>query len=365
LVDTGSPVIVDGSTGEVFVRPSTDLQRSYAEKVRFYARKQAQYAALRDEPAICKSGERIELNINAGLIVDLPHVHDSGADGVGLYRTELQFMMASRFPRLSQQVRHYEAIIEQAQGKPVTFRTLDIGADKVLPYLRQPKEENPALGWRSIRMALDRPALLRLQLRALMMAAEGQPMKIMFPMIADIEEYKRALEVVEIEKAHLLKRGHRLPEPLKLGAMIEIPSLLWQLDHLLPLVDFASIGSNDLVQFLFASDRGNPKLAGRYDPLSPAALGAMRLIVEKAAEHGKPVTLCGELGGRPLEAMGLIGVGLNSISMVPSAIGPVKAMLRSLDRQKLWTFMEPLLKSPLHTLRPELLEFAQRNGVVL
>jgi phosphotransferase system enzyme I (PtsP) len=365
LIDTGSPVIVDGGTGEVFVRPSSDLQRAYAEKVRFYARKQAQYAALRDEPAICRSGERIELNINAGLIVDLPHLHDSGADGVGLYRTELQFMLASRFPRLSQQMRHYGAIIEQAQGKPVTFRTLDIGADKVLPYLRQPKEENPALGWRSIRMALDRPALLRLQIRALMMASEGQPMKIMFPMIADVEEYRRAVEVVELEKQHLLKRGHRLPEPLKLGAMIEIPSLLWQLDHLLPLVDFASIGSNDLVQFLFASDRGNPKLAGRYDPLSPAALGAMRLIVEKAAQHNKPVTLCGELGGRPLEAMGLIGVGLTSVSMVPSAIGPVKAMLRTLDRQKLWTFMEPLLRSPLHTLRPELLEFAQRNGVAL
>ena len=190
-------------------------------------------------------------------------------------------------------------------------------------------------------------------------------MKIMVPMIADVEEYKRAVEVVELEKQHLLKRGHKLPTPLKLGAMIEIPSLLWQLDHLLPLVDFASIGSNDLVQFLFASDRGNPKLAGRYDPLSPAALGAMRLIVEKAAQHGKPVTLCGELGGRPLEAMGLIGVGLTSVSMVPSAIGPVKAMLRTLDRQKLWAFMEPLLKSPLHTLRPELLEFAQRNGVVL
>ena len=365
LVDTGSPVIVDGGTGEVFVRPSTDLQRAYAEKVRFYARKQAQYAALRDAPAICRSGERIELNINAGLIVDLPHLHDSGADGVGLYRTELQFMMASRFPRLASQVRHYQTIIEQAQGKPVTFRTLDIGADKVLPYLRQPREENPALGWRSIRMALDRPALLRLQVRALMLAADGAPLKIMFPMIADVEEYKRAVEVVEMEKQHLLKRGHKLPQPLKLGAMIEIPSLLWQLDHLLPLVDFASIGSNDLVQFLFASDRGNPKLAGRYDPLSPAALGAMRLIVEKAERHKKPVTLCGELGGRPLEAMALVGVGLVSISMVPSAVGPVKAMVMSLDKAKLWRFMEPLLASPLHTLRPELMEFAQRNGVVL
>ena len=365
LVDTGSAIVVDGGTGEIFVRPSADLQKAYAEKVRFYARKQAQYASLRDEPALTRDGQKIELNINAGLIVDMPHLHDSGAEGVGLYRTELQFMMAQRFPRLTSQVRHYSSIIDQAKGKPVTFRTLDIGADKTLPYLRQPKEENPALGWRSIRMALDRPALLRLQLRALMMAGEGTPMKIMFPMIADVDEYRRAIEAVEAEKAYLTARGHALPAPLKIGVMIEVPSLLWQLDNLLPLTDFASIGSNDLVQFLFASDRGNPKLAGRYDPLSPAALGAMRMIVEAATRHGKPVTLCGELGGRPLEAMGLVGVGLTSISMVPSAIGPVKAMVRSLDRAKLWAFMEPLLRSPLHSIRPELMEFGQRNGVVL
>jgi len=365
LVDTGSPLIIDGGTGEVFVRPSPDLQKAYAEKVRFYARKQAQFAALRDQPAISRDGVKIELNINAGLIVDLPHLHDSGAEGIGLYRTELQFMMAQRFPRLASQVRHYSTIIEQAKGKPVTFRTLDIGADKILPYLKQPKEENPAMGWRSIRMSLDRPALLRLQLRALMIAAEGVPLKIMFPMIADVDEYRRALEVVEIEKNYLLARGHKLPSPLKLGVMIEIPSLIWQLDQLLPMVDFASIGSNDLVQFLFASDRGNPRLAGRYDPLSPSALGAMRQIVEKAIQHQKPVTLCGELGGRPLEAMGLIGIGLTSISMVPSAIGPVKAMVRSVDQRKLWAFIEPLLKSPLHSIRAELLEFAQRNGVAL
>ena len=173
LVDTGSPIIIDGNTGELFVRPSQDLQKSYAEKVRFYARKQAQYAALRDVPAVTKDGVKIDLNINAGLIVDLPHLHDSGADGVGLYRTELHFMMASRFPRLTSQVRHYKAILDQANGKPVVFRTLDIGADKTLPYLRQPREDNPALGWRSIRMALDRPALLRLQVRALLMAGAG------------------------------------------------------------------------------------------------------------------------------------------------------------------------------------------------
>jgi len=365
LLDTGSPVIIDGGTGEIFVRPSNDLQKAYAEKVRFYARKQAQFAALRDKPAISRDGVRIELNVNAGLVVDLPHLHDSGAEGIGLYRTELQFMMAQRFPRLSSQVRHYSTIIEQAKGKPVVFRTLDIGADKLLPYLRQPKEENPAMGWRSIRMALDRPALLRLQIRALLVAAAGKAVKIMFPMIADVEEYCRAKEAVEAEKQYLVQRGHKLPTVIKLGVMIEIPSLIWQLDNLLPLVDFASIGSNDLVQFLFASDRGNPKLAGRYDPLSPAAMAVMRLVVEKAAAHGTPVTLCGELGGRPLEAMGLVGVGLTSISMVPSAIGPVKAMIMSLDRAKLWAFMEPLLKSPLHSIRPELMEFAQRHGVVL
>jgi phosphotransferase system enzyme I (PtsP) len=365
LVDTGSPIILDGGTGEVFVRPSADLQKAYAEKVRFYARRQAQYATLRERPAITRDGIKIDLNINAGLIVDMPHLHESGAEGIGLYRTELHFMMAQRFPRLASQVRHYATILDQAQGKAVVFRTLDIGADKVLPYLKQPKEENPALGWRSIRMSLDRPALLRLQLRALLMAAAGRTVKIMFPMIADIDEYLRVKEAVEIEKQYLLERGHELPAQIRLGVMIEIPALIWQLDNLLPLVDFASIGSNDLVQFLFASDRGNPRLAGRYDPLSPAALGAMRMIVEKSEQHGRPVTLCGELGGRPLEAMGLVGIGLTSISMVPSAIGPVKAMVLSLDRAKLWTFMKPLLSSPLHSIRPELLEFAQRNGVVL
>ena len=363
LVDAGDDIIVDGSTAEIFVRPSSELQKSYAEKVRFYARKQARFAALRDLPALTRDGQTISLNINAGLSVDMPHLHESGADGVGLYRTELHFMMAQRFPRLSAQVKHYQSIIEQAKGKPVVFRTLDIGADKTLPYLRQPREENPALGWRSIRMAMDRPALLRLQARAMLIAGAGVDLKIMFPMIADVQEFKLAKQAVMMEHATLAKHGHILPKNLKLGVMIEIPSLLWQLDNLLPLADFASIGSNDLVQFLFASDRGNPKLAGRYDPLSPAALGAMRQIVERGKAHGKTVTLCGELGGRPLEAMGLVGVGLTSMSMVPSGIGPVKAMIRTLDQAKLWKFMEPLLQSPVHSLRGDLMEFAQRNGV--
>ena len=365
LIDPGDEIIVDGSTGEIFVRPSQDLQKAYAEKVRFYAKKQAQFAALKDLPSVTKDGTTISLNINAGLIVDMPHLHESGADGVGLYRTELQFMLAQRFPRLTAQINHYSQVIEQAQGKPVVFRTLDIGADKTLPYLRQPKEENPAMGWRSIRMSMERPGLLRLQLRAMLMAGAGHDMKVMFPMIADVSEYLMAKATVDKEKTYLAARGHMLPKSLQVGVMIEIPSLIWQLDQLLPLVDFASIGSNDLVQFLFASDRGNPKLSGRYDPLSPSALSAMRIIVEKGKQHGKKVTLCGELGGRPLEAMGLVGIGLTSMSMVPSGIGPVKAMIRTLDQAKLWAFMEPLLRSPAHSLRGDLMEFAGRNGVVL
>jgi phosphotransferase system, enzyme I, PtsP len=365
LVDPDDEIIVDGSTGEIFVRPSQDLQKAYAEKVRFYAKKQAQFAALKDLPSVTKDGTTVSLNINAGLIVDMPHLHESGADGVGLYRTELQFMLAQRFPRLTAQIKHYQQVIEQAQGKPIVFRTLDIGADKILPYLRQPKEENPAMGWRSIRMSMERPALLRLQVRAMLMAGAGHDMKVMFPMIADIAEFAMAKAAVDKEKAYLAARGHLLPKTLQIGVMIEIPSLIWQLDQLLPLVDFASIGSNDLVQFLFASDRGNPKLSGRYDPLSPSALSAMRIIVEKADQHQKKLTLCGELGGRPLEAMGLVGIGLKSLSLVPSGIGPVKSMIRSLDQKKLWAFMEPLLRGSSHSLRGDLMEFAGRNGVVL
>jgi phosphotransferase system, enzyme I, PtsP len=365
LIDPDDEIIVDGSTGEIFVRPSQDLQKAYAEKVRFYAKKQARFAELKDLPSVTKDGCHISLNINAGLIVDMPHLHESGADGVGLYRTELQFMLAQRFPRLTQQIKHYQQVIEQAQGKPIVFRTLDIGADKILPYLRQPKEENPAMGWRSIRMSMERPGLLRLQVRAMLMAGAGHDMKVMFPMIADVSEFIMAKTAVEKEKAYLAARGHQLPRSLEIGVMIEIPSLIWQLDQLLPIVDFASIGSNDLVQFLFASDRQNPKLSGRYDPLSPSALSAMRMIVEKGKQHGKKVTLCGELGGRPLEAMGLVGIGMTSMSMVPSGIGPVKSMIRTLDQKKLWTFMEPLLRSPAHSLRGDLMEFAGRNGVVL
>jgi phosphotransferase system enzyme I (PtsP) len=274
-------------------------------------------------------------------------------------------MMAQHFPRLDTQVRHYRGILAAANERSVTFRTLDIGADKLLPYLRQVKEDNPAMGWRAIRVALDRPALLRLQLRALLKAGAGQKLRIMFPMIAEVSEFLAAKAMVDKEKAHLKAHGHRLPAKIELGAMVEVPALVWQLDQLLPELDFVSIGSNDLVQFLYASDRQNPRLAQRYDPLSPAVLKTIRMIVQACEAHGVHVNLCGEMAGRPLEAMTLIGLGLRSISMVPAAIGPVKTMILSTDRAKLWAFMEPLLQKPDHSLRLALTAYAKSQGIRL
>ena len=282
LVDTGDPIILDAQSGEIHVRPPPGIEHAYAEKVRFYARKQAQYAALRGNPAVTRDGVQISLHINAGLIADMPHLAESGADGIGLYRTELQFMMADSFPRLEVQAAHYAAVLAAAGDKPVVFRTLDIGTDKMLPYLRMAKEDNPAMGWRGIRMALERPAFLELQLRAMVKASAGRQLQIMFPMVAETAEFAEAKTVVEQALAFVVSHGHEPPSSIKLGAMIEIPSLLWQLDQLLEVVDFISIGSNDLMQFMFAFDRNHPRLQDRYDGLNPAVLGLVREIVAKA-----------------------------------------------------------------------------------
>jgi phosphotransferase system, enzyme I, PtsP len=363
IVDTGDPIIVDGQAGDVHVRPSWSIEQAYSEKVRFYARKQAQYAALRDVPAVTKDGVAISININAGLLVDMPHLHDSGADGIGLYRTELQFMMAASFPRLAVQMNHYATVLESANGKPIVFRTLDLGADKALPYLRQPREDNPAMGWRAIRIALERRALLELQVRALLRAAAGRELRIMFPMIAETSEFRAAKRVVEKVKAGLEAQGHQLPSLIKLGTMIEVPALLWQLDNLLKEVDFISIGSNDLMQFLFACDRSHARLQGRYDTLNPAVLSLIAEVARKAQQHRVPVNLCGEMAGRPIEAMALIGVGLRSISMAPAAVGPVKSMILALDEAKFRSFLEPLLARPDPTLRPEIEVFARKHAI--
>ncbi|MGC2409318.1 MAG: phosphoenolpyruvate--protein phosphotransferase [Methyloceanibacter sp.] len=363
VVEAGDAAIVDAEGGELHVRPTPEVVAAYADKVRFRARRQAQYAALRIVPPVTLDGARVSLNINAGLLFDLPHLDQSGADGIGLFRTELQFMIASTFPRLEQQTRIYKAILDAAGDRPVVFRSLDVGGDKVLPYFRVSKEENPALGWRAIRMALDRPALFRTQIRALLRAAQGRELRIMLPMIADVAELEAAKALIDREVLILKRHGRPEPKRLLIGAMIEVPALLWQLDRLLPLADFASVGSNDLMQFLFATDRSNILVADRFDALNPAGLMALRTIVEAAAKYNVPLNLCGEMAGKPLEAMGLIGLGFRSISMAPASVGPVKAMVLSLDAGDLWAHMQELLACKATSLRDELKSYAVEKGV--
>ncbi len=364
LVENGDAIIVDGVAGEVHLRPTSDVEAAYAEKVRFRAKRQEQYRLLRDKPAVTRDGVRVALMMNAGLLVDLPHLEESGAEGIGLFRTELQFMIAATLPKLKEQKNFYAAVLEAAGDRPITFRTLDIGGDKVLPYMRTAEEENPAMGWRAIRLGLDRPGLLRTQLRALMQAAAGRDLRVMLPMVTELDEVKRTRAIIDRELAHMRRHGHPEPTRVLLGAMVEVPAMLWQLDGLAGVADFISVGSNDLIQFLAASDRGNMLVASRFDPLSRPFLRALRSI-SRVAGRDMPVTLCGELAGNPLAAMTLLGLGYRSLSMSPAAIGPVKAMTLALDAGKLARRLDTLLDAndgPAH-LRPEIAAFAEAEGI--
>ncbi|PZQ11296.1 MAG: phosphoenolpyruvate--protein phosphotransferase [Ancylobacter novellus] len=365
LVEPGDALIVDGVSGEVHVRPTGDVERAYVDKVRFRARKQEQYRALRNAPSATRDGAEVKLLLNAGLLVDLPHIAETGAAGIGLFRTELQFMIASSMPKTAQQQQLYRAVLDAADGKPVTFRTLDVGGDKILPYMQAEAEENPALGWRAIRLGLDRPALMRTQIRALLNAAGGRDLKIMFPMVACVSEFEAGQDIVRRELARLVKHDHPVPSSVSLGAMVEVPSILFQLDELLKRADFISVGSNDLMQFLFAADRGNARVAGRFDTMSPAFLRVLAHIAARAKAAGKPVTLCGEIGARPLEAMALIGVGYRSLSMSPASVGPVKAALVDADAAELEAFIGPLVAGAdgVASLRGELQAFAAKRGL--
>src|SRR4051794_16195870 len=368
IVDPGDAIIVDGAMGHIYVRPTPDVEKNYADRVRLRARRQAQYAELRNKPSVTKDGEKIALLVNAGLLVDLPHIAEKGAAGIRLFRTEHQFMVAAELPRAAEQLRLYRQVLDAAENRPVTFRTLDIGGDKVLPYMRfEEEEENPALGWRAIRLGLDRPGLLRTQIRALLDAAAERELRIMFPMVTTVDEFDQAKALVEKELTHLRRHGHTLPERVHVGVMVEVPALLYQLDELLKRVDFLSVGSNDLMQFMFAADRSNSRTASRFDPISPPLLRALKEIVDKARAANKPVTLCGELASQPIGALALIAIGYRSMSLSASAVGPVKAMLLDLDASKVTATVQPLLdgagsKEP---LRQKLEAFAEAEGLQL
>ena len=363
-IQPGDELIVDADNGQVHVNPGADIAQSYHETMAARAQRAAEYAAHKDLPAVTTDDIFVQLNINAGLTVDLPHLEETGADGIGLFRTEFQFLVGSKMPRLQEQMALYREVIAAAAGKPVVFRTLDIGGDKEVRFIASSREENPALGWRAIRVALDRPALLRYQVRALIQAAVGAELRVMFPMIADVSEFKTARGVVDREAARLTRMGAPMPTKILVGSMLEVPSLAWQLDTLLPIADFISIGSSDLLQFFFAFDRNNPALAGRYDIFAPSALSFIKSIIDKCDAYGTPVSLCGEMAGRPLVAMALIGLGLRSLSVPASAVGPIKTMIRSLDVGALKDYLATLLGSADHSVQGKLREFAQDHRVV-
>ena len=365
LCEDGDEIIVDGDMGHVHLRPPSDVEASYVEQVKFRAHRQEQYRKLRQKPAITRDGVDVDLLMNAGLLVDLPNLAGAGAKGIGLFRTELQFMVAESFPRMREQEKVYRQVLDITEDMPVTFRSLDVGGDKVLAFLRMQAEENPAMGWRAIRLGLDRPGLLRTQMRALLHAAAGRNLRLMFPMITDIGEYETAKYLFEREIAHLERHGYDKPASICLGAMLEVPSLLFQLDELMDRVDFISIGTNDLHQFMMASDRGNTRLAGRYSSLSPSFLRALKHVIDKGNEKHVPVTVCGELAGKTLGAMALLAMGYRRLSMAPSSIGPVKAMLLDLPLAQLENEFKAVLERSTESdqVKAFLTDFAEEHKI--
>ncbi|TYO88272.1 phosphotransferase system enzyme I (PtsP) [Oceanicella actignis] len=360
----GDVILVDGDLGVAHLRPEDSVLAAFREKMEMRAQAQELYESLRDKPAVSLDGRRIALMMNAGLMTDLPSLESSGAEGVGLYRTELQFLIRSTVPRRSEQAALYSRVLDAARGKPVVFRTLDIGSDKVLPYLQRPEEPNPALGWRAIRISLDRPMILRMQIQSLLRGARGRPLRVMFPLVAQAAEYFAARDMVleEVEKERA--RGRPVPSELRIGAMLETPSLAFAPDAFFREADFISIGGNDLKQFFFAADRENELVRRRYDTLDAAYLRFVDLIVRRCAEAGTELSYCGEDAGRPLEALALAAMGVRVLSMRPASVGPVKSAIRAARLNEARAVIDAALAEGAATLREALTRWAAEAGVV-
>jgi phosphotransferase system, enzyme I, PtsP len=333
MLDTAEPgdeAVVDGGEGQLVLRPEAEVRTTYLRAMEARSALEAGWAPLRERPGITADGVGVCLMLNVGLTMEVAQLDTTGAEGIGLYRTEIGMLARGAIADVAEQAATYARVLDAAAGRPVLFRTLDLGADKLLPG-DAPEEENPAMGWRSLRIGLDRPALLRRQLRALLLAAGGRPLSVMFPMVATVGEFRAARALLLAEA----RRVRPAPERLSIGTMLEVPALMWQLDELLREVDFVSVGSNDLLQFLFAADRGSPSLFNRYDLLSQPVLRLLEhlLVAAGAAKGGAgvPVSLCGEAASRPLEALALVGLGFTSLSMPASGILPIKALLAELD----------------------------------
>lgn len=364
-IEHGDRLIVDAEHAQVLVRPSEDVRNLFIKSLEARDQRRAAYAALKDLPAVTLDGVQISVNINAGLLIDLQHLAETDVDGVGLYRTEVPFMVRPELPDVEAQRQIYQKVLEYAGPKPVVFRTLDVGGDKVMPYWPSQQEENPAMGWRAIRVSFDRPAMLRQQLRALIMAGAERDLWLMFPMLTEVREFRYGRSLLDMELERVRARGGRLPRRIQVGAMLEVPALIYQLPELLGLVDFVSIGTNDLFQFLFASDRANYQMSERYDSLSPVALSTLRLILQQCQAARVPVSVCGEMAARPLDAMALLGIGFRTISMSPPAVGPIKATIRGLRLAALESFVASLCTGRQRSVREQLRAYAIDHGVML
>src|SRR5215210_3284373 len=366
-VNEREPILVDGDNGSIIIRPNRQLTAGFDHRMALSQKRRAQFAAVRTLPAVTKDGIEVSVMVNAGLAEDAAALELTGADGIGLFRTEFQFLVSASLPGRERQQRLYSKVLEAAGDKPVTFRTLDIGGDKALPYLAGAKDEaeNPAMGWRALRLSLDRSTLMKAQARALIEASAGRVLRVMFPMISEPWEYEEARALIEEQIAWARKSKRKLPSRVEFGAMLEVPSLAEMLDQLLPRVDFLSIGTNDLTQFLFAADRSEPRLAQRYDWLSPAILRFLKRVLDAARAANVPVRICGEMAGRPIEAMALVGIGAENFSITPAGVGPIKAMVRSLDAAAVRARLDQLLVKPPRDMRKTLADWARRHSVII
>jgi len=365
-VREGDQLLVDGDRGVIDVRPTPSMAEAFEARFAKNRERQAHYAAMRDVVPVSRDGKRVTVMINAGLRDDMPLLNLTGADGIGLFRTEFQFLVSATLPARERQTRLYRDVLEAAGDRPVVFRTVDIGGDKVLPYLRQDDsalEENPAMGWRALRVALERDGLLKVQARALIEAAGGRTLNVMFPMVTEPWEFDAAKAVFENQLQFLKKRKKLLPEAIRYGAMLEVPAIAEYLDILAPRLSFLSIGTNDLTQFLFAADRGHPKLAERYDWVSPAILRFLNRVVRTVAPFGTDITVCGEMGGRRLEALALLGLGITRLSITPASVGPIKELIGQVDLGAIRSAMAGWLAEPPASMRTTLLEWAANHGI--
>ncbi|CAA9516057.1 MAG: Phosphoenolpyruvate-protein phosphotransferase, nitrogen regulation associated, partial [uncultured Sphingomonas sp.] len=300
-VNEGETVLADGDNGSVIVRPNRTLLSGFEHRMALSQKRRAEFAATKSLPAETRDGIPVSVMVNAGLAEDAAALPMTGADGIGLFRTEFQFLVSATLPGRDRQLRLYNKVLESAGDRPVVFRTVDIGGDKALPYLEEHEEaENPAMGWRALRLSLERSTLMKAQARALIEASAGRVLRVMFPMVSEPWEYEQARALFEAQVTWAGEHGHVLPKCIEFGVMLEVPSLAEMLDLLLPRVDFISIGTNDLTQFLFAADRSDPRLAERYDWLSPAILRFLKRVLTTCRAAGVPTRICGEMAGRPL-----------------------------------------------------------------